>query len=364
MSLQGTPRAFIGLDIGTSAVKLVEIIDRGSRQELTTYAHVDLPSNLAAISPRTKNSLKPLAQLITQTIEAAQCSAGAVVLALPGSQIFTTTLTMPDMPDDQMDNAVKFAARDIIPLNPDDIVLTWSRPGQKHDIPLPVLAAVNTQTPTGAKYAAQPDTSTASPARENQPAAVYVSAVPKQTLHWCMRLAGYLQLELAAIEIEALSLARLLAGSSRAPALLCDIGGHETNFHVVNHQAVSLSRNSDYGSSQITQALTGTPDASAVQRALNPIYKEVQQIFDQLKQKNIKPPTSTVLLGGGAQIPQLKSHWETTLKHPAIISNPWPGLAYPKQLEKHLRQIGPQFTLAASLASTKLSAKSGEKAHK
>lgn len=351
MSLKGSPRAFIGLDIGTSAIKLVEIIDRGSRQELTTYAHVDLPPNLVAISSRTKTSLKPLAQLITQTLEAAQASADAVVLALPSSQIFTTTLTMPDIPDDQMDNAVKFAARDIIPVNPDDVVLTWSK-GQNHTIPLPipVKAGANTSTSTETRHIAQPDTNTTGPAQETQPTTIYVSVVPKQALHWCIRLAGYLRLELVAIEIEALSLAHLLSSNSRAPILLCDIGGHETNFHVVNHTAVSLSRTFDYGSSQITQALISTPDTATTQQAFNPLYKEVKQVIDQLKQKNIKPPTSIILLGGGARIPQLKSHWENTLKHPVIISNPWPGLTYPKQLEKHLQQIGPQFTLAVGLA--------------
>lgn len=350
MSLKGPPRAFIGLDIGTSTIKLVEIIDRGSRQELTTYAHVDLPPNLVAFSSRTKTSLKPLAQLITQTIEAAQASADAVVIALPSSQIFTTTLTMPDIPNNQMDNAVKFAARDIIPINLEDTVLTWSKPGQNHALPLPVMAAAITSTSPDTRHAAQPDINTTGSTRETQPVTIYISVIPKQALSWCMRLAGYLRLELAAIEIEALSLTRLLTDNSRSSILLCDIGGFETNFHVVNHGTVSLSRNSDYGSSQIMQTLTNTPDQSTAHQAFNPLYKEVKQIIDQLKQKSIKPPTSTILLGGGAQIPQLKSHWETTLKHPAIISNPWPGLTYPEQLEKRLRQIGPQFTLAVSLA--------------
>ena len=332
MSLKGSPRAFIGLDIGTSAIKLVEIIDRGSKQELTTYAHVDLPSTN---SPRTKDNLKPLAQLITQAVEAAQASADTVIMALPSSQIFTTVLSMPDIPDDQMDGAVKFAVRDIVPINLDDMVLTWSRPGQKHTISLTAANKEATQPPNKQQ--------------EDQPIAIYVSVAPKQALSWCLRLAEHLQLELAAIAIEALSLSRLLA-DNKASVLLCDIGGHETNLHAVNHSTVSISRTCDYGSSQIAQALTETPNSSTIQQAFNPLYKEVKQVINQLKQKNIKAPTSTIILGGGVLIPQLKSHWEATFKQPAIISNPWQGLSYPEQLEKQLRQIGPQFTLATSLA--------------
>jgi Tfp pilus assembly PilM family ATPase len=350
MSLKGSPRAFIGLDIGTSVIKLVEIIDRGARQELTTYAHVDLPPSLTSISSRTRASLKPLAQLITQTIEAAQASADAIVMALPSNQIFTTTLTMPNMPEDQMDSAVKFATRDIIPINLDDTILTWSRPGQNHVIPVPAMATTSTSTSADVKHTVESDVNNASPIQETKTIAVYVSVVPKQALRWCMQLAVYLRLELLAIEIEALSLARLFANSSQSSMLLCDIGGHETNFHVVNSGAVLLSRSFDYGSDHIRQALIGASDRSKIQQALNPLYKELKQIIDQIKQKNLKPLNSTMLLGGGAQIPQLKSHWEATLKHPAIISNPWTELTYPEQLEKHLRKIGPQFTLATSLA--------------
>ena len=349
MTLKGSPRAFIGLDIGTSTVKLVEIINRGSSQELTTYAHVDLPSNIAAISSRAQNNLKPLAQLITQTLEASQASADAVVMALPSSQIFTTTLTMPDIPDDQMDNAVKFATRDIIPINLEDTVLTWSRPGQNHTIPL-YVAVANAAAPTETRQTPQPRENITGPAQQAQPTSIYVSVAAKQILSWCAHLAQYLRLELVSIEIEAQTLIRMHANNSRSSQLYCDIGGFETNFHVVNHTTVSLSRNFDYGSSQITQMLTGAPDTATVDQAFKPLYKEVKQIIDQLERKNIKPPTSTTLLGGGAQIPQLKTHWENTLKHPATISNPWSGLSYPQQLENHLRQIGPQYTLAVNLA--------------
>lgn len=190
MALLGSPRAYLGLDIGTSHIKLVELIDRGNRHELATYAD-------APVSP----SINPV-DLITRMLDKAQTSADALIMSLPNSATFCTRLTLPDIPKADLTAAIKFKASEVVPTPLDDVELTWHK----------------------------------------QPGGVYLVAAAKGTVADYRRLADQLNLKLVRLEAEILPLIRTHAVSSRQNILFCNIGELEVTLHVANHGFPLLSR--------------------------------------------------------------------------------------------------------------------------
>lgn len=370
MSLLGTPRAFIGLDIGTSTVKVVELVNRGRRVELTAYAHVNLPDALSLPAMRQSFPLEPMVDIISRLLESAQTSADAAVMSLPGSEVFSTTLTQPDIPDKELVKTVRFAARDLIPTDLDEVVLAWSKPGDdRHHIPLPVkVAAANDSINPTPKTPKPPVTTT-----NSGKTTLFLTAVQKSTIAWHAKLMERLNLNLLSLELEAFSLQRTLDPARNIDAIFCDFGGLETNFHIIRQGAIQLSHTIDYGIHNIEQSINNTlrqnpadihkiittegfnstkPGAkyTAMCNAFNPLIKEAKSTIAQNLQIHRHTPSQAILVGGGAGTPALKDYWSQSLKLPASIGNPWHGLSYPQQLDNQLIKMGSQFAIAVGLA--------------
>ncbi len=86
MSLAGKPRAFIGLDLGTRYIKLVELIDRGPQITLTTYAIASRPLS------------QPLLSTIKLMLERARVSADEVILSSPKPDQPAASRLIQDLP--------------------------------------------------------------------------------------------------------------------------------------------------------------------------------------------------------------------------------------------------------------------------
>ena len=287
MALLGSPRAYLGLDIGTVSIKLVELLDRGRRHDLATYAH----------APITKSV--DLADLIARMLEKAQTSADAIVMSLPNSAIFSTVLTLPEIPEPELAAVIKFRAREIVPAPLEDVELTWYK----------------------------------------QPGGVYLIAVAKPAVISCRRLASRLNLKLAGLEAEILPLLRTHVISDKQNILLCNIGGRETTLHIISRGFPHLSRTIDIGTDHLKVS-----DPQFRQ----PLLLEVKRTITG------QHISKTILIGAGANLTHLKDHLASLLGHQPTISNPWRSLSYPAGLEDSLTKLGPQLAVAVGLARSRL----------
>lgn len=287
MALLGSPRAYLGLDVGTASVKLVELLDRGRRHDLATYAYAPLTRSV------------DLADLIARMLEKAQTSADAVVMSLPNSAIFSTVLTLPEIPEPELAAAVKFQAREVIPAPLEDVELAWHK----------------------------------------QPGGVYLIAAAKPAVNTCRRLAGRLNLKLAGLEAEIFPLLRTHAMSDKQNILLCNIGGRETVLHMISHGFPRLSRVVDIGADHLKAS-----DSQSLPSLLLEVKRTVtgQHI------------SKTILIGGGANLVRFKDHLAPLLGHQPTISNPWQSLSHPAGLESSLASLGPKFAVAVGLARGRL----------
>jgi len=367
MALFGNPRAFIGLDIGSSYLKLVELIDRRRRREIVTYAQANLPNMLIHPAGDDDAAISQMANTISQMIDQAGVSTDAVIAAVPSSIVFSTVITLPPLPDEEINKAVHFQARDVIPADLDEVVLGWSQVGE-----MPHMDSDEKLAPTPPQRTTQPTAT-----EGNIP--IFVTAAPKDVIQRYTKLMELLGLELHALEVETFSAMRsLFDNPSTATGFIVDIGDKLTTFHLIDQGTPRVSHTIDFGGHDITAHLAKTlglpkPEAEAqkvrygltgqapddihqaTQTAANRIFEQGRQILSLYESQSGHSINKTILIGGGANLKNLANVWTKIVNQPAVVGNPWRGLAYPNQLESTLQEIGPAYAVAVGLAQRGIS---------
>ncbi|MEO6077160.1 MAG: pilus assembly protein PilM, partial [Candidatus Andersenbacteria bacterium] len=123
--------AYLGVDLGTSTAKIVELARKGDVIELVTYAEASVGNMLVNPSGDEKEAIADTIALLKQMIEKSESTAKNVIAALPGGSVFSTVLMLPNISEEEMEKAVKFAARDVVPADIDEMVIGWSRVGSQ-----------------------------------------------------------------------------------------------------------------------------------------------------------------------------------------------------------------------------------------
>ncbi len=368
MAFFGTPNAYVGLDIGTSSLKVVELLDRRKNVELATYAEANIP-NLLLDPPNgdVDAAIKKLSQVILQMFDRAGVSTDAVVAALPNSIVFSTVITLPQIPAKDIEKAIHFAARDVVPADIDEMFLGWSRLGE-----LPHME--NGDKAKNEPVAPAP-TPTRVPSNENVP--IFITAAPKNIVERYQELIAATKLDLAALEVETFPLTRSLFSSETESAMIVDIGDLATTFHIIQGGTPRLSHTIDVGGKDITKAIADAsgkstaeadqlkithglkPDASdsvkvAVALTMQKLVDQAQRLLELHRANEGAPIRKSVLIGGGAKLKGIESFWTKEVGHQASVGNPWRGLAYPPTLEPKLKQLGPTYGVAVGLAQREL----------
>lgn len=372
MALFGTPNSFVGIDIGTSSLKLVELTNRKKRIEVTAYAQTAYPNPLVA-QDAGDEVVKETATIISRMITRAGISSDVVVAALPGSAVFSTVISMPKIPEAEMEKAIQFAAKNVVPADLEDVVLGYSRLGEdphmETDDDVPATAQTLPATSNG-KGAVDMSKNI----RGDVPVPVFITAAPKYLVDRYVALMRQLRVKLHALELETFPLVRSLFSGSNPSALIVDIGDRTTTFHIIDRGAPRVSHTMDLGGYDITTAIKEAlsvpqekaeevksrhgiaPSASEDQKTVvsEVVQKQINKARDLLnlysQQANSSPINQTVLIGGGANLPGLTEAWAKGVGHKTSIGNPWRGLSYPDVLEKKLRYLGPTYGVAVGLA--------------
>lgn len=359
MALFGSPSAYIGVDLGTSTSKIVELIDRKRRIELTTYAESNMKNLLVNPPNGDQDAIVRTAQALHQMMERSGTSADSAIAALPGGVVFSTVLMMPRISDSEMENAVRFAARDVVPADIDEMVLGWSRVGSQPHM------ATDTNMPT------KEDTDTTPVA--DGPLPVFITAAPKDIVSRYIAVFESMQISLLALEVETFPLIRSLLHSSASSTLLVDIGSRATTFHIIDGGTPRVSHTIDIGGYDITSSLAQSlnisehdAEKSKVEKGLLPeqdpavkstiesaVSRQIEKANDLVRlyeQKENQRITKAVLIGGGANLKGSSEYWSRALGVTVTAGNPWKGLAYPQKIEGVLTEIGPRFGVAVGLA--------------
>jgi type IV pilus assembly protein PilM len=114
-------RSLIGLDVGSSCVKAVELTQAGGDLVVSAYGQSDVLSEGSR------------ADAILDVLHSQPFRTRRVVTAVSGKSVIVRYLTMVQMSDEDLKNAIKFEADKYIPFDVDEVVLDCQKLEDTHD---------------------------------------------------------------------------------------------------------------------------------------------------------------------------------------------------------------------------------------
>lgn len=352
--------SFIGLDIGTSSIKIVELSrDRKEGIRLSTYASAKSSLSLSQIN---EESVAKIAIITHEMLRRSGVSATATVAALPNLSVFSTVISLPEMNERDLEKAVILAAKNYVPTPLKDVVLGWT------------VMKEPAKTITLSEKEGEDDKGKPHHQLAHKNSEVFLTAASKDLVQNYSAVIERLNLNLVALEIESFPISRSLLGSSKEPVLLVDIGDLSTNFSIVDNGYLRINQSTDVGGDAITKTIATKLNISedeAEQRkcqlglgqdgadnglaaAAKIVIKDIiersvnlRRIFERKSNRSV---TRTILIGGGANLKNIVKYWEEVSGLPTEVGNPWRGIKVAPVLSNKLLAIGPSFAVAVGLA--------------
>lgn len=375
-------RRQLGIDIGTSSIKVVELERDNNYLSLANYGFIDgldffgeMPSN-----PNSPSSLKvsegDVAIVLKQLLAAAKIKTKNAVISIPIFSSFLTMMELPILNQKELESAVPFEARAYIPVPLAEVVLDWM-----------IIPAASPRLGSGQANAVAP---APSPVVSNSPAVsgstsvlgqskekvnILLIAVPKEVVAKYQRIAAAAELTLAGLEAESFSLARSLVGNDLGTIMVIDLGARATNLTIVDRGYIYMSHSADLSGREITKVIShglgvalaraeelkktsgvaATSAEKGLAQVISPVIDklvvEVERMNSSFFKKEKHRVEKVILCGGSANLPGVNEYLSRHLGLEAIIGNPFAKIKFEPILEPVLRRdLSPNLAVAAGLA--------------
>ena len=404
MQLFSTVNSYLGVDMGTASIKIVELENYKGQAKLKSYGYADINTNILRGATDKNNQL--IASYIKEIIKKSRMESRQAIAALPTFSVFTSIISLPPMPKKDLASAVKWEAKKFIPLPIEDMILDWKilnikGGAQEHKIKKDLPSSFGglfgkkeekEKKPEEPKKEApeeqleadkegkketdpiKPDTtSTDKNVLGKKNYRILLTAAPKNLVARYLSIFKKTSLNLLSLETEAFALSRSLIGNDMSSVMIVDIGSNNTDVCVIEEGVPILNRGIDTGGNVITKAIMNSMNVNieraeqfkrdfglmvtgnrsvpnTIQNALNPIINEIKYVFDLYQRQGEANIEKIILSGGSAFLPNLPQYLSELLGLPVMIGDPWDRIVYPMDLKPVLQEIGPRMAASIGLA--------------
>lgn len=368
------PKSYLGIDVGASGIKLVELRQEKKRPVLFTYGLTAAKQDIHKFQIKEDKNLDTLLQKeaivsvpasneqfgedkinlysdnIKSLCKASRVTSKNVVVSLPVSSVFHAVVTLPIVKKEELDHIIKAEVKKLLPMPLEEMALDFQ-----------VLAGL--------------------PSDKSQ--RVLVNAVPYKLIEFYSKVFAKAGLVLSALEPESTALTRCLMGRDQAVAMIVDIGSERTNFFIIDQGAPMTHQTIESGGDKIDKVLQNILgiDSELVERVkydlfdflpsnpnnalgeqkwldllmpvIDPILKEIElslEVYLRQTGNEGKRPEKIILTGGMALVPFLSKYIEQKFNIKCYVGDSWARVVYQDGLKPILRQIGPRLSVAIGLA--------------
>ncbi|MBI3963662.1 MAG: pilus assembly protein PilM [Candidatus Kerfeldbacteria bacterium] len=355
-------RGYLGIDLGTSSVKIVQLDDLDGRPKLVTYGFSETPASIVKTDDPALHAR--LAEVVKQIIAESHATATHVVAALPSYAVFSSVISLPAMSEKELVSAVRWEAKKFVPMPLDEMTLDWkvlNIPGVKGAEGRHGLDVMRGKAGQGDQR------------QKVKNLEILLTAAPKNIVRRYLSLFKMTGLQLMSLETEAFALERSLIGNDRAAILLVDVGALSTDISVIVDRVPVLNRSIDVGGDTITRTIAknfnisidraeqfkrdfgiaasqGNQVPKTIEFVVGSVINEIKHVFSLYASQGGTPIEKVVLAGGSSFLPQLPEFLSSTLNIKVFIGDPWARVIYPEELTPALKEIGPRFAVSVGLA--------------
>jgi type IV pilus assembly protein PilM len=336
----------VGIDIGSSAIKVVELQEKKGVVTLITYGELQLgPYSKKEIGESVILNANQEQEALVDVIRESAVTAKRAVFAMPLSSSFVTNVIIDAEQNVDLSALVRVEARKVIPASLSEVTLDWAEVDSRED-----KEKVTTNKRS-----------------------VLIAAIQNVALDRFKVLMQFAGIEQPPTEIECFSTIRALYTASDTDMAIIDIGATSTKLYLARrglllrlHRiraggAIATGRIAsvlgiDFETAEIKKqnADKKEKDFSDMKRAHDSSYerafKEFRQVIQEYEINNdIKIPAIYVS-GGGAMFPGTDVLLQEALGRPVVRANPFSKVAYPAFMQDTVKEIGPSFSVALGAA--------------
>jgi type IV pilus assembly protein PilM len=342
MGLLSGVNEFFGLDIGTSAIRAVQVTNNPRNKQLMRYAMAPIDPKISASDA--KADQQKLASQIKEMIAQAGITTKNVAVGIPSSRVFTAVVDIERLDQAELAKTIKYQADALIPTPLAESKIDWALVGD-------------------------------SPSDPNK-VEVLLSSVPNEFVERRLDLLESIGLNVVAFEPDNLALVRSMTSlDTTAPQMVIDIGSKSTDIVITMNGLPRLTRAVPTGSEaiiraaqqnlnidekqarefvfkfglsqsklegQVYQAIVGTVDL-----LMGDIDKSIK--FFQTRYNNTKIDR-IIMTGGASALPEFPLHIANKFGINVEIGNAWRNVQYGVERQNELMALSNHFGVAVGLA--------------
>lgn len=336
---QAPENSFLGIDIGDSSIKVVELAKKGKKILLINYAFSEVSGKSKFT---TIEDPEALAGVLVKVLAEAGMKSKKVIVSLPSFSVFSSIISLSAGTNKKnLEPMIHEEAKKVIPLPLEEMGLDWKI------IPSDIEDDPNVR--------------------------VFLTGSPKKMIKKYIKVFELAGLELLSLETETFSLIRSLMGADLSTTMIVELGANSTDLCVVKGSIPYFSRSLSISGNTLTEVISeksgmtfeqaeqlkfdlgmavssGNDMPNMITEAFKPIANEIKYMADLFQNSQGQKIDKIVLSGGGSLLINLSSYLEKDLNIPTIVGNPWFRVSYPMELGPVLNEVGPRLAVAVGLA--------------
>jgi len=341
MSLLSGISDFFGLDIGTTAIRLVQL-DGNYPKTLVKYAYAPIDPKLSLSD--SKADQNQLAQIIMDLCSQAKLSTKNVVVGLPTKKVFTTVVDIDRVSPRELDKTIMFQADSLIPTPIGESKIDWALIG---DSP-----------------------------KENSKVEILLSSVSDKYIESRLDSLESVGLNVIAFEPENLAVVRaLITPGYNAPVLVLDVGSLGTDLIISMNDSTRLARSIAVGTQAIIRSAAQNLNIDnqqaqqfifkfgmdptkldgqlnkAIQSTIEMLNTEIDKSIKFFESRYVgKKIDKMIITGGASLIPNFANEIARRFGLNVEIGNAWHNVSFPQERQSELMSVSNQFGVAVGLA--------------
>ena len=342
-------KSVLGIDIGSSSLKVVQLRKEKGQAVLETYGELALgPYGGEAVGQATNLSPEQITETLKDLIREAKVTTTSCGVSIPFARSLLSLVELPYRKNQQEQKTIiELEARKYIPAPIAEVQLDWFL---------------------------VPDKELSEKETEKEKVSVLIVAVHNDELSLLQRVVAGSGLVASFYEIEIFSTIRAVVDEPIKPVMVLDIGAASTKIYIVEHGVPAFSHSISVGSQDITRAISissgvSISRAEAVKKeeglkenagtgnldvVFSRIFAEARRVLVQYETSHKKSIASIVLTGGGGVTKSLGAYAKDLFSIDVRVADPFAKTEAPAFMRSVLEEIGPEFAVAVGLALRKL----------
>ena len=351
----------LGVDIGPSSIKVVQLKRKHGKAILETYGALAL-GPYAGIEIGKATALPPekLSEALIDLMREANVTSRNCGVSIPMSSSLVTNIEVPHVEAKQMAQIIPIEARKYIPVPITEVLLDWWEIPREESSPNEFEMDEKEEK------------------KKSEKSEVLLVVIHNDALARMQEVIKLSELEATFYEIEIFSTIRSVMDREGTPIMIFDLGASSTKLYIVDKGILRTSHIINRGSQDLTMAISksmsisteeaenlkrstgftpvaeGTDIISVVSSTLSFIFSEAERVLLNYQKKYLKNIGKIVLTGGGVGLKGFKEIAQETFGVNVVFADPFAKVESPAFLEGVLKQVGPEFAVSVGLALRKL----------